>query len=208
MSRLIVLAVSGFLATGVTASPAFAQSAAGGISNCGPSGVGPNGRPCVALTPIDPNRVIDAPLDAEGADQYGRLDTSTLGQTYECESIEQAQQEGDTIVALIEDCGEPAQLAGFKPFYGTTGPTPIPASVPVPAAPLPAPVPPTVITPPPTVIAAPAVAAPPVFAPVAVLPAAGLGSTGLVLAGLGALGFAGIAALASGSNSSTSTTAN
>jgi len=206
MSRLIVLAVSGFLATGVTASPAFAQSAAGGISNCDPSGVGPNGRPCVALTPIDPNRVIDAPLDAEGADQYGRLDTSTLGQTYECESVEQAQQEGDTIVALIEDCGAPAQLANIKPFYGTTGPAPIPASVPVPAPTVITP-PPTVITPPPTVVAAPAVAAPPVFAPVAVLPSSGL-APGLVFAGLGALGFAGIAALASGSNSSTSTTGN
>jgi len=155
------------------------------------TGLGANGQPCVQLTPLDPNRISNVSLGATGGEQYGTLDTSTLGQTFDCRELDAQNPASGTGVILYENCGTPftnAELGEFKTFYGTTG-APAPAPAPVPAAPTP-----VVYSPPP---AAPAVvaAAPPAFAPVAVAPT-GLGGAGLIAAGVGAAALVGIAAIA------------
>lgn len=188
MSRLIVIAASIVSFAALAGSSANAQSA---LSSCNPAtGLGPNGQPCVTLIPKDPSAITAAPIGAEGGEQYGTLDTSTLGQTYECRQANANDvQSGVGGVLLIENCGPPAQLSNVKPFFGTTG---APAPAPLPAAPAPAPVAalPPPPPPPPAPIAVPA--APPVFAPVQ---AAGLGGSIIPLA-IGAAGLAAVVGIA------------
>lgn len=190
MSRFIVLAVSGFLATAVTASPSFADEGTDHFCHA-KGGVKSNNinECCYNPTRDGPTNVEAYPFCPGVLPQnnnYPTLDrTTTL--------------HGNTCAAGV-NCGPPADLTNIKPFYDTAASAPVPASVPTVVAAPPA------ALPPPTVIAAPAVAAPPVYAPVAALPSSGLGSPALIFAGLGALGFAGIAALASGSSSTTTTT--
>jgi hypothetical protein len=175
------------LAFAAFAGTAGAQSA---LSSCDPvTGLSANGAPCVELTPIDPAN-INTPGAAEGSEQYARLDTSTLGQTYECRTADGGEQQfGRGGALLIEDCGEPLAIGETKPFWGTTGtptavPTPIPAAPIVPAAPV-------IVAAP----AAPVVAAAPAFAPVTGIAAAGLGGA-IPFAVVGAAALAGIVAVA------------
>ncbi len=166
------------------------------LSGCDPTtGLGRNGQPCVELTPLDPNRISNVSFDADGSSQFRPLDTSTLGQTYQCRQLNGGGQGTGGAALLIEDCGTPltsAELGELKPFYGTTA-TPAPAPAPAPA--------PVVYTPPPVVVAAPVppplppLAVPPVTAPVAIA-SSGLGSAGLIAAGVGAAAVIGIAAIA------------
>jgi len=195
------LAISGVFvaAFAVMQSPASAQSA---LSSCNPAtGLSANGQPCVELTPLDPSRISDVSPGADGGDRYGRLDTTTLGQTYACRQIDSRTGGGQGGSLLIEDCGTPltsAELGELKPFYGTTGavappPPPPPPPPPVAVAPPPPPLPAYVPPPPPVAVAAPAV---------------GLGNAGLVAAGVGAAALIGIAivALDDDDDSSSSTT--
>ncbi len=197
------LAISGVFvaAFAVMQSPASAQSA---LSSCNPAtGLSANGQPCVELTPLDPSRISDVSPGADGGDRYGRLDTTTLGQTYACRQIDSRTGGGQGGSLLIEDCGTPltsAELGELKPFYGTTGavappppPPPPPVAVAPPPPPPPPPLPAYVPPPPPVAVAAPAV---------------GLGNAGLVAAGVGAAALIGIAivALDDDDDSSSSTT--
>ncbi len=194
MLRYIIMASvpMAFVAFAGTAS---AQSA---LSSCDPvTGLSANGSPCVELTPVDPGNIA-TPTGAAGGEQYDRLDTTTLGQTYECRTTDRAnRQTGAGGALLIEDCGTPfgpGELGQLKPFYGTTGaPAPLPAP---PAAPAP------------VIAAAPAapVAAPPAFAPVTGVSAAGLGSTVLPFALIGAAGLVGVIALAASDDDDDNTT--
>ena len=187
------LAISGVFAASLVAfatSPgsAIAQTA---ISGCDPvTGLGPNGQRCVELTPLDPNRISSAPLGADGADQYRRLDTATLGQTYACREVDQQSGASGGGTLLFEDCGTPftsAELQNIQPFYGNVAaapPPPPPAPLPV-APPVPQAIPPL----------PPIAAAPP---PVAAVPFAssGLGNAGLIAAGVGAAALVGLAIVA------------
>lgn len=175
------------------AGSASAQTA---LSNCNPvTGLGQNGQPCVELTPLDPNRINDVAPGADGSEQYQRLDTTTLGQTYACRQRDARDAAaGGRSQLLIEDCGAPisaAELGPLKPFYGTAGappPPPPPAFVPPP------PPPPVVAVAPPPVFIPPA----PVIAATPAIASAGLGNAGLLAAGLGAAALIGIAAVALG----------
>ena len=177
------------------AGSANAQSA---LSSCNPAtGLGQNGQPCVELTPLDPSRISDVVPGADGSEQYERLDTNTLGQTYACRQLDPTSGGTGGGQLLIEDCGAPisaAELGPLKPFYGTAGaPPPVPQPTFVPPAPPPAPVVTVAPPPPPPVIAPPPV--PIATAPVA-LGSSGLGSAGLIAAGVGAVALIGIAAVA------------
>jgi len=179
------------------AGSAHAQSA---LSNCNAAtGLGQNGLPCVELTPLDPSRISDVAPDADGSEQYQRLDTNTLGQTYACRQLDGTGGGAGRGQLLIEDCGAPisaAELGPLKPFYGTAGappPPPPPQPVFVPP-PQPAPVIAVAPPPPPPVLIPPAPIAP---APVAIA-SSGLGNAGLLAAGLGAAALIGIAVVAIG----------
>lgn len=143
MSKSLIFAASAVALTAL-ASSVNAQSA---FSGCDPAtGLGPSGQPCVELIPLDPNRIADAPVGAAGSDRFRRLDTSTLGETFECREANAREGRGGRGVLLIEDCGAPltvGELGQLEPFYGTTGPvasapTPIPASAPTVVVPSPA----------------------------------------------------------------------
>lgn len=149
---------AGVVALTALAGMANAQSIQSG---CNPvTGLGPDGLPCVELIPLDPNRIGEGPAGALGSERFRRLDTSTLGQTFECRELNGRQNDGlgQNGVLLIEDCGTPlttAELGELEPFFGTTGPTspapnPIPASVRPPLPPTPAPAP--IVTPTPSVL--------------------------------------------------------
>ena len=71
-------------------------------------------RPCYTLTPLDVERrnSITPPPNVE------LLDPAELGQTYECNAVT-ADTIGQTVGPVIRDCGPPAELRGFRPFYGT-----------------------------------------------------------------------------------------
>ena len=201
MSRQAIIASLALALAAMTAS-ANAQTA---LSSCNPvTGTTPSGAPCVELTPIDPASIV-RPDGAPGGEQYDRLNTATLGQTYQCRSIDgrNPPQYGPGGALLIEDCGTPlsaSEIGPLKPFYGTVGtPTPIPAPPQVVAALPPAPAPAPITVP------APA----PAFAPVNVAPAAGLSGLGLAAAGIGAAALVGLAAIAlsdDDDNNSTGTT--
>jgi len=186
------LAVSGLFAASLTAFAAFPGSANAqtALSGCNPAtGLGSNGQPCVELTPLDPSRITDVAPGAAGEDQYGVLDTSTLGQTYACRQLDATGGGSGGGALLIEDCGTPltgSELGELKPYYGTTG---APAPTPVVAAPPPPPPPPA-----PVAVAPPP---PPPPAPVAAAPSAvGLGNAGLIAAGVGAAALIGLAVVA------------
>lgn len=186
------LAISGVFATGLVAFAAIPGSvnAQTALSGCDPvTGLGPNGRACVQLTPLDPNRIGDSPLGADGSDQYRRLDTATLGQTYACQEVNAQAGASGGGTLLFEDCGTPltsAELGNLQPYYGTVAapapPPPPPPPAPVPVAAAPAPIAPL----PPLAVAAPA----PAIAP------AGLGNAGLIAAGVGAAALVGLAIVA------------
>ncbi len=196
------LAIAGYavsmIAFGAMPTTANAQTA---LSGCDPAtGLGINGQPCVELTPLDPNRISNVSFDADGSSRFRPLDTSTLGQTYECRELNSAGQGLGGGTLLIEDCGTPltsAELGELMPFYGTTAP---PAPAPTPAPPPP---PQVVYTPPPPpapvpvapVVPPPLPPIPPVAAPVAIA-SSGLGNAGLIAAGIGAAAVIGIAAIA------------
>ena len=183
------------VAIATIAGSASAQTA---LSNCNPvTGLGQNGQPCVELTPLDPNRINDVTPGADGSDQYQRLDTTTLGQTYACRQRDARDiTSGRSGRLLIEDCGAPisaAELGPLKPFYGTAG-APPPPPPPPPAFVPPPPPPPVVAVAPPPVFIPPA----PVIAATPAIASAGLGNAGLLAAGLGAAALIGIAAVALG----------
>jgi hypothetical protein len=183
MSRTLIFS-TGFVALAAFAGAASAQDV---VSSCNPAtGLSANGTPCVELTPVDPATITTTVSgDAIGADQYRPLDKSTLGQTYQCRTVDARNpQYGPGGALLIEDCGAPlssAELGNLQPFYGSAG---------APPPPPPAPAPVVVAAPPPAPVVVPP--AGPVFAPVPTVPAAGLGAAGLLAAGVGAAALAGI----------------
>lgn len=154
MSRISILGAA--LATLAFVDTAHAQTL---NSGCNASGLGPNGQPCVELRPLDPNRFNNTSINAANADQFDRLDTRTLAQTYECLRPEDRATRGaGNGVLLIEDCGTPlsaAELGPTKPYLGTTGQA-APAPTPQIAAAPPAPTPTVAATPPATLPPAPA----------------------------------------------------
>jgi len=184
------------LAVSALAFVAFAGSAnAQSLSGCNPAtGLGPNGQPCVELTPLDPNRIVNVAPGAAGEDQYSTLDTTTLGQTYACRQVDANSNAGQGGTLLFEDCGTPitsAELGELTPFYGTSG-APVPPPAPALAPPPPPPPPPA-----PVIAAAPPPPPPPPpVAPVVATPAAGLGNAGLIAAGVGAAALVGLAIVA------------
>ncbi len=180
---------------------AFSANAQNALSSCDPvTGTTPSGAPCVELTPIDPGS-ISSPTGALDGDRYDKLDTSTLGQTYECRTIENRdRQYGQGGALLIEDCGaplSPSEMGALKPFYGTVG---APTPTPVPVAPTPTPI---AALPPAPVLAAPVAA--PAFAPVTATAAAGLGGIGLAATAIGAAALVGVVAVIAGDDDDDST---
>jgi hypothetical protein len=221
-----ICAVSLFVFAGTSGS-ANSQSVLSGCDAV--TGLGANGLPCVELSPLDPNRISNVSLDADGGDRYGSLDITTLGQTYACREVDVRAGGYGQGALLIEDCGAPltyAELGPLKPFYGTTGaPTPLPppTAAPVPPSPIPtvASLPPA---PPPTVaptlpttpyVAAPAPSSLPPVSQIASATLAAETGTGFVpLLGAaapfiaGAAGVAGVAAAAASAGGTSASSTN
>ena len=181
-------------------------------SSCNPAtGLGPGGQPCVELIPTDPNRIADAPTNAEGADRFRRLDITELGQTFECREVTRTDYGTGDGAFLYEDCGAPlaaGEYGNLQPFYGTTG-QPVAS---LPSAPVPPSVSPIVPAPTPVVAAAPVSPLPPVSqiagtslagAPTGFVPLLGIAAP--LLATAGAAGAVAVAASAGGGSSTPST---
>jgi len=120
MSALAIPGALNVCAAAVVSFASFGGSAhAQSLSGCNPAtGLGPNGQPCVELTPLDPNRITNVAPGADGEDQYRTLDTTTLGQTYACRQIDATSGASGGGALLIEDCGTPitgAELGQLTP---------------------------------------------------------------------------------------------
>ncbi len=188
---IVIAATTASLAVMAVPAPAAAQTALGGLSSCDPTtGLGPNGRPCVALKRIAPSAGA-APAGVARPEGVRVLDPSTLGETFECQTLGNGNTGTGSgeVVALIEECGEPLVITNTQPYW--------PGDIAV-ASPPPPPPPPAAAP-----VALPS--AGPVYAPVQ---ATGLANKLGPLA-LGAVGLAavvGIAIAADDDDDSTSTT--
>ncbi len=180
MSRFTVLAVSGFLASALMASPSFADDGQDHLCHDA------NGAKANNLSACCYNPDRDGPTNIEAYP----FCPGVLPDGSNFPSLDRTQTLHSHACQAGVNCGPPADLTNIKPFFDTAAvAAPPPPPAPVAALPPPPPLPAT------TVVSVPAAAAAPVYGAVP-FSAAGLGNAGLIAAGVGAAAIAGIIAIA------------